>query len=116
MGEAVTAVDALLDLQKTSMSATDVCNVKMHVESLYAGLGITCATVGTWKDWAEQGLNCNECSDAMATTDANTAEDDGMISGSTAYLTEEMCKSPDDGEANAANGMHCRSAFVTAAL
>merc|ERR1712083_371030 len=96
-------------------SATDVCNVKMHVESLYAGLGITCATVGNWKDWAAQGLSCDECTDAIATTDPDTNTDDGMISGSTAYLEAEMCKASNN-EASAATGMHCRSTFVTAAL
>ncbi|CAE7884673.1 unnamed protein product [Symbiodinium microadriaticum] len=80
----VQAVDALFDLNLTTVPESTACSVKMLVESLYPHLGITCAMVGTWKDAPAGSCMASACSDT-----GNTAT---LLSGSTAY--PDMCKAP----------------------
>lgn len=79
---AVQKIDALLDLSQTSIPASTPCDIKKQVESMYVGLGITCAMVGRWED-AEPG----SCLDSICDDTGNTAT---LHAGSTAYV--DMCK------------------------
>ena len=78
----VEMVDAIFDLNQTSIPADAACKVKTLVESLYPQLGITCAMVGKWKDATAGG-----CLDSVCDDTGNSAT---LLSGSDAYV--DMCK------------------------
>ena len=78
----VEMVDAIFDLNQTSIPSDAACKVKTLVESLYPQLGITCAMVGKWKDATAGG-----CLDSVCDDTGNSAT---LLSGSDAYV--DMCK------------------------
>jgi len=105
---AVRAIDALLDLNLTSVSASAPCEIKALAESMYAGLGITCAMVGKWKDAAS-----GSCLDSVCSDTGNSAT---LLGGSTAYL--DTCAAPADASAApaASRGAPLAAAFAAAAV
>jgi len=108
-------IDEILGLEQDKLTSANVCAVKAAVESLYSGLGITCATVGVWKDEAKYGVDtCPRCADP---SDGDTTDDpdaaDPLIAGSADYV--DMCKAPKD-ETSAATGAFCQGNFIVGAL
>mmetsp|Transcript_25221 Transcript_25221/g.69321 ORF Transcript_25221/g.69321 Transcript_25221/m.69321 type:complete len:429 (-) Transcript_25221:340-1626(-) len=94
----VQQVDDIFDLQKTTFSKEDACQVLTLVESLYDDAGISCAEVGTWKD-AEDCLAsaCSGGSDTLSDGDTNyvsgCVEDDGHDHGDDTTTTPEAAAS-----------------------
>jgi len=80
----VQEIDGLLSLSLTEVPADTPCQIKTKVESMYAGLGITCAMVGAWKGAPDQHCLKTACSDSST---------EKLPTGSDAYV--DMCQAED---------------------
>lgn len=101
---AVQEVDAIFDLGRTTFTESDACRVKTLVESLYNGLGVTCAMVGTWKDAPANGCLASNCGSTGKT----------LLRGDSTYV--DMCKAPPNQPVGAAAGARVAYAAVAAAF